>query len=118
VRADARGVCGVDLARATGVVPNEELSFRAYSYRARGAKLEAAPKASFRAVAAPHVCVDIPHRDLPVSLPPDAAERYVVLDLTNGYAKGPLRVHLYDGGEAGGYRLAGVERPDSLTRPE
>jgi hypothetical protein len=108
------GVCGVDLARATGIVPNEEMSFRAYLYR--GEQLEAAEKPRFRRVAAPAVCVDIPHRSLPESLPKDAAERYVVLDLTNGYAPGPLRVHLYDQGAAG-YQLAGVERPEELKRP-
>lgn len=109
-----QGVCGVDLARATGVVPNEEMSFRAYLYR--GSKLEAKDKARFRRVAAPAVCVDIPHRPLPESLPRDHAERYVVLDITNGYAAGPLRLHLYDQGAAG-YQLAGVERPLELKRP-
>jgi hypothetical protein len=108
------GVCGVDLARATGIVPNEEMSFRAYLYR--GEQLEAAEKPRFRRVAAPAVCVDIPHRSLPESLPKDAAERYVVLDVTNGYAPGPLRLHLYDQGAAG-YQLAGVERPEELKRP-
>jgi hypothetical protein len=38
----------------------------------------------------------------------------VVLDVTNGYAKGPLRVHLYDLGSERGFRLAGIERPESL----
>jgi hypothetical protein len=108
------GVCGVDLARATGVVPNEGLSFRAYLYRGSEPKAEEKPR--FRRVAAPSVCVDIPHRALPDSLPRDDAARYVVLDITNGYAPGPLRLHLYDQGAAG-YVLAGVERPEQLKHP-
>jgi hypothetical protein len=71
-------------------------------------------------VTAPSVCVDIPHRQFPASLSPaaDSAERYVIVDITNGYAPGPLRVHLYDLGEQGGYRLAGIERPSMLKRPD
>jgi hypothetical protein len=117
VTANQHGVCGVDLARATGVVPNEEMSFRAYLYR--GSELEP-DKPRFRHVTAPNVCVDIPHRRFPASLSPaaDSAERYVIVDITNGYAPGPLRVHLYDLGEQGGYRLAGIERPLTLGRPD
>ncbi|MDF3066061.1 MAG: hypothetical protein K0R38_1662, partial [Polyangiaceae bacterium] len=115
ISANGEGVCGVDLARATGIVPNEEMSFRAYLYR--GPELQAAGKPRFRRVPAPDVCVDIPHRELPESMPKDDPERYVVLDITNGYAPGPLRLHLYDLG-AGGYQLAGVERPEALKRPD
>jgi hypothetical protein len=60
--------------------------------------------------------VDITHGQFPPELPHDAPERYLVLDITNGYAPGPLRVHLYDLGE-GGYRVVGIERPDSLSAP-
>jgi hypothetical protein len=115
VTADARGLCGLDLARRGGIVPSEELSFRAYVYR--GAALEAAAKPRFRRLKSPAVCLDLAPIALSAALPPDAAERYVVVDLTNGYAPGPLRVHLYDQGAAG-YRLAGIERPDELTRPD
>jgi hypothetical protein len=114
VSADARGLCGVDLSRERRIVPNEPLSYRAYVYR--GPNLEAAAKASFRRVDSPRVCLDLAPVDLPASLAPDAPERYVVVDITNGYAPGPLRVHLYDQGAAG-YRLAGIERPAKLTRP-
>jgi hypothetical protein len=116
VSANTDGVCGVDLARSTGTVPNEEMSLRAYSWR--GAKLRPAPKPKFRAVRAPQVCVDIPHAELPAALPPDAQERYTVLDITNGYAPGPLRLHLYDLGPTGGYRLVRIERPEALTPPD
>jgi hypothetical protein len=114
VTADALGVCGLDLARATGRIPSEPLSFRAYVYR--GADLQDAPKARFRPLPSPLVCVDIPHATFPANVPPNAPERYVVVDITNGYAPGPLRVHLYDLGAAG-YRLAGIERPSAFGRP-
>jgi hypothetical protein len=114
VRADAHGLCGTDLARETHTVPNEALSFRAYVYR--GASLSNGAKARFRHVAPPDVCLDIPHAALPASLPAGAPERYLVVDLTNGYAPGPLRAHLYDLGDR--YVLVGIERPTDLKRPQ
>ncbi|HXK18185.1 MAG TPA: hypothetical protein VNG33_10305 [Polyangiaceae bacterium] len=116
ITAGQTGVCAIDLARQAGTVPNEALTFRAYLYR--GAQLEDAPKPHFRNVPAPQVCVDVAHAAFPPSLPQNAAERYVVLDITNGYAPGPLRLHLYDLGETGGYRLVGIQRPASLSRPD
>ena len=115
VSTNTEGVCGVDLARLTETVPNEGLSFRAYVYR--GAELEPASKPHFRGVRSPQVCLDIVHAALPESLPANAPQRYLVVDITNGYAAGPLRLHLYDLGERGGYQLAGIERPTALTRP-
>jgi hypothetical protein len=117
--ADQLGVCGIDLARKSGTVPNEGMSFRAYLYRASrdGDELLASAPPHFRDVTTPRVCVDIPHRVFAAGVPHDAAERYVVLDLANGYAPGPLRVHLYDLGADGGYRLVGIERPSQLTPP-
>ncbi|MES1188730.1 MAG: hypothetical protein ABUL60_33250 [Myxococcales bacterium] len=115
VSTNTEGVCGVDLARLTETVPNEGLSFRAYVYR--GAELEPASKPHFRGVRSPQVCLDIAHAALPESLPANAPQRYLVVDITNGYAAGPLRLHLYDLGERGGYQLAGIERPSALTRP-
>ena len=115
VRTNLAGVCGVDLARLTRTVPNEGLSFRAYVYR--GPRLEAASKPRFRGVPTPEVCLDIEHADLPASLPQNDPARYVVVDITNGYAPGPLRVHLYDLGADGGYQLAGIERPSELKHP-
>jgi hypothetical protein len=115
VSTNTEGVCGVDLARLTETVPNEGLSFRAYVYR--GEKLEPASKPHFRGVRSPQVCLDIAHAALPASLPANAPQRYLVVDITNGYAAGPLRLHLYDLGERGGYQLAGIERPSALTPP-
>jgi hypothetical protein len=114
VQGDAHGLCATDLARRTHSVPNEALSFRAYVYR--GTALTNAAKPRFRPVASPDVCLDIPHSIFPASLPPGAPERYVVVDITNGYASGPLRAHLYDLGDR--YELVGIERPRELKRPQ
>ena len=63
------------------------------------------------------MCVELPHAALSANLAPDDARRYVIVDLENGYARGPLRAHLYDLGAAGGYRLVGIERPEKTDRP-
>jgi hypothetical protein len=111
----AQGFCGVDLARLTGVVPNEATSFRARAYR--GAEREPTRALRLLSDAAPRVCVELPHADLSPRIAPDDVRRYVIVDLENGYARGPLRVHLYDLGPAGGYRLVGIERPEDAGRP-
>jgi hypothetical protein len=115
VQASTQGFCGVDLARLTGVVPNEPTSFRARAYR--GAELE--PTRALRLVseATPRVCVELPHANLSANVPADDARRYLIVDLENGYARGPLRVHMYDLGPTAGYRLVGIERPANAGHP-
>jgi len=115
VQATPQGLCGVDLARLTGVVPNESTSFRARAYR--GAKYEPTRALRLLSAATPRVCVELPHATLPASVAPDDARRYVIVDLDNGYSRGPLRAHLYDLGPAGGYRLVGIERPEQPGKP-
>jgi len=115
VQSTAQGFCGVDLARLNEVVPNEPTSFRARAYR--GAPAEPTRDLRLISEATPRVCVELPHADLGANVPADDARRYVIVDLENGYARGPLRVHLYDLGPAGGYRLVGVERPERPARP-
>jgi hypothetical protein len=41
-------------------------------------------------------------------------DRYVVVEITNGAARGPLRAHFYDLGPKNGFRLVGIERPDDV----
>jgi len=113
--ATERGFCGIDLARLTSVVPNEPTSFRARAYR--GATHEPSRALRLLSDASPRVCVELPHAPLSPSIAADDARRYVIVDLENGYAKGPLRAHLYDLGPGGGYRLVGVERPADATPP-
>jgi hypothetical protein len=113
--ATERGFCGIDLARLTGIVPNEAISFRARAYR--GANREPTRALRLSSEATPRVCVELPHVPLAASVAPDDPRRYVIVDLDNGYAPGPLRAHLYDLGPAGGYRLVGIERPEAAARP-
>ena len=48
------------------------------------------------------VCVDLPAGPV--------GDGYLVVDVNNGQAKGPLRAHLYDLGDS--FELAGIERPE------
>ena len=112
IKAGKNAICGVDLARKARIVPSESVSFRAYAYR--GAERLAERAVRFQKRKAPDVCVEIAHARFGSGEPDDSPSRYVVLDITNGYAKGPLRVHLYDLGSERGFRLAGIERPSEL----
>jgi len=116
LEATAYGVCGVDLARLSGVVPDEGVSFRARAYR--GASLTPTRDLHLIATSHPRVCVELPHAAIGADVAPGDARRYVVVDIQNGYAPGPLRVHLYDLGPGQGYRLVGVERPERADRPD
>jgi hypothetical protein len=57
------------------------------------------------------------HAKLGSNVPADHPSRYVIVDIDNGYAKGPLRAHLYDAGESSGFRLVGIERPSNHEPP-
>lgn len=116
VEVKGREVCATDLARVSGVVPEEGSSYRAYLYRGFPAR-PAAP-VRFLPVHGARMCVNVPYADLSRQLPDEDEQRYVVLDLANGYAEGPLRLHLYDLGPVRGLFLAGIERPESFTPPD
>ncbi len=57
------------------------------------------------------VCLGLPHPVRFGVIPYNDPQRYVKITITDGVAKGPLVVHLYDLDRLG-YRLVGVERPD------
>ncbi len=88
-------LCGVDLARATGVVPDEGLTFSA---RVRSGD-ETHPVERILTSPGGKFCLELRHRD-----------RYQRVDIGNGYASGLLSAHLYDLGEGRGFRLVGIER--------
>ena len=118
--ADARmsgeDLCGKDLARST-----ETFVASAFTYRARAyAGADLAPRSSpaVRIGAAGEVCLTVPHGADNRGAPDAAASRYVVVDIVNGVAPGPLRVHLYDLGPTRGFRLVGIERPDDDSAPD
>lgn len=115
VHLEGDAVCGTDLARKTHVVPDEQRSFQAKVYAGRG--LLPAFRLEAHAVQGGNVCVPLAHFMRAGGVPDDDPSRYFALDVTNGYARGPLRVFLYDLGVGRGYRIAGIERPSSTQRP-
>jgi hypothetical protein len=108
LRLDDRGrLCGVDLARLRGVAPDDRFQYHA-SLSIEGAALgRSVPVAPGQGS---EVCVDLPHVAPDGGSSDDAPGRYVIVQLTNGVAPGPLAAHLYDLGPARGFKLAGIER--------
>jgi hypothetical protein len=106
---DRSRLCGIDLARLRGVAPDDRFQYHA-SLRVEGAvdgrSVPVAPGKSAE------VCVDLPHVAADGGSPDDAPGRYVIVQITNGVAPGPLAAHLYDLGPARGFKLAGLERLD------
>jgi hypothetical protein len=101
LRVEHGRLCGVDLARAQNVVPDDGRGYRA---RAFVGEDEAVPL-RVEARKGGHLCVELPRpsggRDAP---------RYVVVAIFNGHAEGWLHAHLYDLGPSQGFRLVGIER--------
>jgi hypothetical protein len=93
-------LCGVDLARKTGVVPDERKSYRVAIHRGDTTSTSVTIHTSDRG----KLCVELQHAA------PDADSNYLVAEIWNGYAPGTLRAHLYDLGAGKGFRLVGVER--------
>jgi hypothetical protein len=54
----------------------------------------------------------LPH-DAPQNAPNGDLSRYVVVSIANGAARYPLLAHFYDLGAEKGYRLVGIERPET-----
>ena len=97
VAAEGRELCGVDLARRSGLFPD---SLFKYSARVHGG----APLA-VQAFPDGRICATVP--DEAAATP---APRYRVVDIENRQAPGVLRVHFYDLGAERGLRVAGLER--------
>jgi hypothetical protein len=103
-------VCATDLARRSGLFAAAK--FRYAAAVSRGDPPGRAAPAPARAAAGGEVCVPLAHGAPDGGPAPDAAERYVVVEIKNGQAEGPLLAHLYDLGPSKGFRLVGLERPD------
>ena len=102
---------GVDLARRTGVIPNERVTLRARLLRDNDSSVSELARPELSADAT--LSLKLPHRSLASDVGDEDARRYLTVEILNGYAKGPLRAHLYDLGPQRGFRLVGIERPEA-----
>jgi hypothetical protein len=108
-------LCGTDLSRSTHTF--EDASFRYDAAVYAGTDLSAMTTPPVKTSTAGEVCIALPHFANDAAVRDDDPARYAIVDLTNGKAPGPLRAHLYDLGERRGYRLVGIERPRTASRP-
>jgi hypothetical protein len=95
-------LCGVDLAVERGI---GEANVRFSARLAGGAALGVEYGEGGR------ICVGLPRVGREGDAD-DAPSRYARVIVKDGISRGPLVAHLYDLGEARGYRLVGVERPE------
>lgn len=93
-------LCGVDLARANRVVPDESLTYEVRVHRGDTTSGETRIHTS----PGGKLCVELSHS------PAESNDKYLVAEIANGYAEGTLRAHLYDLGTGRGFRLVGIER--------
>lgn len=106
---DKTRLCGIDLARLRGLAPDDRFQYHATLSLDGAAPVGSVPVAPRNQA---EVCVDLPHVAADGGTADDAPGRYVIVNLTNGVAPGPLAAHLYDLGPTRGFKLAGIERPD------
>lgn len=109
-------LCGVDLARRNAVFPAAKFHHGATAYS--GVELDGQSSPPVTAEPDGRVCVALAHTRADGGEPDSSLTRYVIADLQNGQAPGPLRAHLYDLGPRRGFQLVGVERPESAARPQ
>jgi hypothetical protein len=107
---DGAEVCATDLARQSATWPETRFHYAATLWT--GVSLERRAAVSVTTKPAGEVCVSLPRLAKDKSLPDADPARYAVLDVQNGVAPGPLRMHFYDLGADRGYKLVGIERPD------
>jgi hypothetical protein len=108
-------LCAVDLARRTRTWPPS--AFRYSAVRWAGHPIEPRGRVAIELGQEGGLCLSLPRVELAGAAADDDPRRYVVVDLENGVAPGPLRLHLYDLGAARGHRLVGIERPASDEPP-
>jgi len=103
-------LCTTDLARSAGVVPDRPRGEAALLFVGEGTApdLQLRPRRE-----GSRVCVDVPHARVAPGVPLDHASRYTRVDLYTASAPNPLRVHAVDAGEGRGFRIVGLERPDT-----
>jgi len=112
---EGRRVCATDLAAQSGLWDRSR--FRPGARAWLGAELREHGPVEVEVERSGRVCANLPSSGAAAALAADDPRRYVVLDLANGVAPGPLRLHFYDLAPSEGHRLVGIERPDSSSAP-
>jgi hypothetical protein len=100
-------ICATDLARRRAARPDGAFRYAATAHRASGSRplrVETGPSGK--------LCMTLPHEAAPNGTNGDAS-RYVVVGISNGAANYPVLLHFYDLGAVRGYRLVGIERPET-----
>jgi hypothetical protein len=103
-------VCATDLARRRGARPAGAFRYSASAHRPAGSQA-----LRVEALAGGALCFTLPHVASARSAANDDASRYVVVSIANGAATYPVLVHLYDLGAERGYRVVGLERPETTN---
>jgi hypothetical protein len=103
-------LCGTDLGRRTHLFAQEQISYRAHYYAGR--RLSRMGQLRIAAGNDDRLCVNLVHHAADGGVMDADASRYLMVDVFNGNARGPLRAHLYDLGPRRGFRLVGIERPE------
>jgi hypothetical protein len=101
-------LCATDLLRRRAARPEHAFRYAARSYGTSGSH----PLRIARFEAG-RVCTTLPRASVERGVSPNDPSRYVVVVVANGVAPYPLYAHLYDLGSKRGYRLVGIERPES-----
>jgi hypothetical protein len=108
VRVNGRQICATDLARQSDTWTRE--AFRYAAVQKHGADLAQNTRRSVTLRAYGELCVEV--GDVGGGGSDDNPSRYTVVEVRNGVAPGPLRLHLYDLGAERGLKLVGIERPE------
>ncbi|MCU0692601.1 MAG: hypothetical protein MUF54_14470 [Polyangiaceae bacterium] len=108
-------LCATDLAWTSGAFSEAKFAYAAAVHR--GAHAEFHGPIAVESGADGTLCMHLPHHAPDAGVPDDDAARYTILDVRNGQSRWPARVHLYDLGPKKGYRIVGLERPDSDEPP-
>jgi hypothetical protein len=104
LRVERDALCGLDLAAARHLATDDTFRFVATGPSGEGLSVTRGPEGG--------VCVGLPHVARDSAAPAGDASRYFNVTIQDGFAPGPLVVFLYDLGHAGGFKLAGLERPE------
>ena len=101
-------LCGVDLARQTKTYPADRFAYSAKLYAGE----DLAPRYRLMPAVADEgkVCFSLTHVAPDGGEKDDAPSRYFYVDIANGQAAAPVKLHFYDLGPTRGFRIAGLER--------